>query len=94
MQNLSLVWFGKAHAVADTASRTITTTTKASSFPSLLRQKRSAVQAVERSDMQNETVIQQTCPECGRMEVRYSAVQLRSADEGSTIFYTCDCGYK
>ena len=83
-----------AHSRTDTASKTITTTTKASSFPSLLRQKRSAVQTVERSDMQNETVIQQTCPECGRMEVRYSAVQLRSADEGSTIFYTCDCGHK
>jgi DNA-directed RNA polymerase subunit M/transcription elongation factor TFIIS len=85
---------GLALITADTAFKTITTTTKASSFPSLLRQKRSAVQTVERSDMQNEAVIQQTCPECGRMEVRYSAVQLRSADEGSTIFYTCDCGHK
>lgn len=44
--------------------------------------------------MKNEAVIQVTCPECGRKEVRYSAVQLRSADEGSTIFYTCDCGHK
>jgi DNA-directed RNA polymerase subunit M/transcription elongation factor TFIIS len=79
---------------ADTASKTITTTTKASAFPSLLRQKRSAIQIVERSDMKNEAVIQVTCPECGRKEVRYSAVQLRSADEGSTIFYTCDCGHK
>jgi lysyl-tRNA synthetase class I len=44
--------------------------------------------------MKNEAVIQVTCSECGRKEVRYSAVQLRSADEGSTIFYTCDCGHK
>jgi DNA-directed RNA polymerase I subunit RPA12 len=78
----------------DTASKIIETKTKASSFPSLLRQKRSAIQTVERSDMENSTVIQQACPECGRQEVRYTAVQLRSADEGSTIFYTCDCGHK
>jgi DNA-directed RNA polymerase subunit M/transcription elongation factor TFIIS len=78
----------------DTASKTITTSTKAASFPSLLRQKRSAVQTVERSDMQNEATIAETCLVCGRQEVRYAAVQLRSADEGSTIFYTCDCGHK
>lgn len=83
-----------SNPLTDTASKTITTSTKASSFPSLLRQKRSDIQQVERSDMQNEAVIQQTCPECGRQEVRYTAVQLRSADEGSTIFYTCDCGHK
>ncbi|KAH6676714.1 transcription factor S-II-domain-containing protein [Halenospora varia] len=78
----------------DTASKTITTTTKASSFPSVLRQKRSAVQTVERGDMENTVMIQETCPECGRKEVRFTSVQLRSADEGSTIFYTCDCGHK
>ncbi|KAN0096309.1 Transcription factor S-II (TFIIS) domain containing protein [Hyaloscypha variabilis] len=78
----------------DTASKAITTSTKASSFPSLLRQKRSAIQTIERSDMKNEAVISVPCPECGRKEVRWSAVQLRSADEGSTIFYTCDCGHK
>lgn len=89
---LALLWL--VLILADTASKTITTTTKAASFPSLLRQKRSAIQTVERSDMKNEAVIQVTCPECGRKEVRYSAVQLRSADEGSTIFYTCDCGHK
>ncbi|KAL3418500.1 DNA-directed RNA polymerase I subunit RPA12 [Phlyctema vagabunda] len=78
----------------DTASMTITTTTKPASFPSALRQKRSAVQQVEESDRQNEAVIAVTCSECGRKEVRYLALQLRSADEGSTIFYTCDCGHK
>ncbi|TVY73191.1 DNA-directed RNA polymerase I subunit [Lachnellula suecica] len=78
----------------DTASKTITTTTKASSFPSLLRQKRSAIQTVEQSDMENTVKIAMTCEKCGRKEVTYSSVQLRGADEGSTIFYTCDCGFK
>jgi len=78
----------------DTASKTITTSTKAASFPSLLRQKRSAVQTVERSDRENGAEITMTCPQCGRQKVKYIAVQLRSADEGSTIFYTCDCGFK
>ncbi|KAK2627664.1 hypothetical protein QTJ16_002310 [Diplocarpon rosae] len=78
----------------DTASTTTITHTKASDFPSLLRQKRSDVQQIERGDMQSEARIKITCTECGRDEVRYTAVQLRSADEGSTIFYTCDCGHK
>ncbi|XMA17742.1 hypothetical protein WAI453_010533 [Rhynchosporium graminicola] len=78
----------------DTASKTIRTKTKPDSFPSILRQKRSDVQQVELSDMGSEARIAETCPDCGRQEVKYSAVQLRGADEGSTIFYTCDCGHK
>ena len=89
----AIIAFANAN-YTDTASKAITTSTKASSFPSLLRQKRSAIQTIERSDMKNEAVISVPCPECGRKEVRWSAVQLRSADEGSTIFYTCDCGHK
>jgi DNA-directed RNA polymerase I subunit RPA12 len=89
-----LLLYLDSNSAIDTASKIIETKTKASSFPSLLRQKRSAIQTVERSDMENSAVIQQPCPECGRKEVRYTAVQLRSADEGSTIFYTCDCGNK
>ncbi|TVY46670.1 DNA-directed RNA polymerase I subunit [Lachnellula occidentalis] len=78
----------------DTASKTITTTTKAASFPSLLRQKRSAVQTVERSDMENSVKIAMTCEMCGAKEVKYTSAQLRGADEGSTIFYQCDCGHR
>jgi DNA-directed RNA polymerase subunit M/transcription elongation factor TFIIS len=76
----------------DTASKTITTTTKPASFPSLLRQKRSMLQTVEKSDFENQAMSKTDCPECGAKEVRFSAVQLRSADEGSTIFYHCKCG--
>lgn len=93
-RKLSILYDFSNDSLADTASSTIETTTKASSFPSLLRQKRSLVQQVKLSDHDNEAKIAVACPECGKDEVRYSAVQLRGADEGSTIFYTCDCGYK
>lgn len=81
----------------DTASTTITTTSKGTSFPSILRQKRSAIQTVKRDDLQTDAVIAETCPKCNAKEVRWSQAQLRGADEGSTIFYTCfnpECGNK
>ena len=79
---------------ADTIFKEIVTQTKPSDFPSLLRQKLSTVQTVERHKIQTEATTSETCEKCGRTEVRFSAVQLRGADEGSTIFFTCDCGHK
>lgn len=78
----------------DSASNTIVTHSKPSDFPSFLRQKLSTTQTIKRHEVNTEATTTQTCPKCARTEVRFSAVQLRSADEGSTIFYTCDCGYK
>ncbi|MES1914372.1 MAG: hypothetical protein MHM6MM_006457 [Cercozoa sp. M6MM] len=35
------------------------------------------------------------CPECNHPEQYYFALQLRSVDEGQTIFYECpECGHK
>lgn len=79
---------------ADAVFKEIVTQTKPSDFPSLLRQKLSTVQTVERHKIQTEATTSETCEKCGRTEVRFSAVQLRGADEGSTIFFTCDCGHK
>jgi DNA-directed RNA polymerase I subunit RPA12 len=73
----------------------VITRSKPDAFPSALRAKRSEVQAIADEDMQQATtVIQQNCDKCGREEVRYYTQQLRSADEGTTIFYECDCGNK
>lgn len=78
----------------DTGSKTIITQTKPSDFPSHLRQKlQSNVQAVERHKIQTEAIAHERCPNCGREEVKYTSVQMRGADEGSTNIYNCDCGY-
>ncbi|KAI5463748.1 hypothetical protein BGZ63DRAFT_423066 [Mariannaea sp. PMI_226] len=78
----------------DTGSKTIVTETKPSDFPSFLRQKlQSSVQAVERHTIQTSSVAHEKCKACGREEVTYTNVQLRGADEGSTVIYTCECGY-
>ncbi|KAK0714987.1 hypothetical protein B0H67DRAFT_230649 [Lasiosphaeris hirsuta] len=77
----------------DHPARIITTKTKPSDFPSLLRQKLSIVQTVERYNIQTERIDSNTdCPKCGIRGIRYSEVQQRGADEGSTILFNCDCG--
>ncbi|TFB03387.1 DNA-directed RNA polymerase I subunit RPA12 [Trichoderma ghanense] len=77
----------------DTGAKVIVTQSKPSDFPSFLRQKlQSSVQSVERHTLNTESTVRERCPNCGREEVKYTTVQLRSADEGSTVIYNCECG--
>jgi DNA-directed RNA polymerase I subunit RPA12 len=78
----------------DTSSKTVVTHSKPTAFPSSLRAKRSEVQTINDDEVQTSVVIQHPCEKCGREEVRYYTQQLRSADEGTTVFYECDCGHK
>lgn len=80
----------------DNSSKVVVTISKPSAFPSTLRNKlRSNVQEVSESEIQTDATIDETCVKCGCERVRYYTQQLRSADEGSTVFYTCpQCGYK
>ncbi len=40
-------------------------------------------------------VVERRCPKCGHDKMSYAALQLRSADEGQTVFFTClKCKYK
>jgi len=39
-------------------------------------------------------VVDRQCPQCQNDKMSYATVQLRSADEGQTVFYTCTkCKY-
>ena len=66
-------------------------------FPSVLRQKRQLVSHTgDDGDVEMEqATIKEKCPGCGDEEMNYHTLQLRSADEGTTVFYDCPkCGYK
>ncbi|EOA86952.1 DNA-directed RNA polymerase I core subunit rpa12 [Exserohilum turcicum] len=78
----------------DTSSKTVVTVSKPTAFPSTLRAKRSEVQTISEEDVQTTSVINHPCEKCGKEQVRYYTQQLRSADEGTTVFYECDCGHK
>lgn len=79
---------------SDIESKIISSESKPSAFPSTLRSKRSAVQTLTAEDRETTATIQRRCPKCGRSEMRFYTQQLRSADEGSTVFFTCECGFK
>ncbi|KAL4935123.1 hypothetical protein BDV06DRAFT_229118 [Aspergillus oleicola] len=71
-------------------------TSTSESFPSRLRNKlKSYTQQVTTETVGSGPHIEMDCPKCPSKDVMYAQVQLRSADEGSTIFYTCmKCGHK
>lgn len=75
----------------------ITTKSHPSAFPSALLQKRQLVHTATGAEgmRAKEATIKEDCPQCGHDEMHFYTMQMRSADEGSTVFYTCPkCGHK
>jgi DNA-directed RNA polymerase I subunit RPA12 len=42
-----------------------------------------------KADSADGCVVERKCPNCKNDKMSYATLQLRSADEGQTVFYTC-----
>lgn len=50
---------------------------------------------VEQEVTEKHATIEEPCPKCNYHELYFYTMQLRSVDEGSTVFYECPkCAYK
>ncbi|KAG0245631.1 DNA-directed RNA polymerase I subunit A12 [Mortierella sp. GBAus27b] len=82
-----------AHQSADMENFEVVTKSRPGAFPSTLRDRRDNVQR----DLKDASaaMVKEQCPKCGNPEMEYHTMQLRSADEGQTVFFTCPkCAYK
>lgn len=53
------------------------------------------VEEKDAEELEKHATIEEPCPKCGNHEMYFYTMQLRSVDEGSTVFYECGkCSHK
>ncbi|KAI5479262.1 hypothetical protein MNV49_003957 [Pseudohyphozyma bogoriensis] len=85
---------GRVEEASAYENQVITTHSNPSAFPSTLRQKKTSL--VQTTEVDKKKVfVDETCEKCGEKQMSVKTMQLRSADEGATVFYSCErCGYQ
>ncbi|KAI3403470.2 RPA12 [Candida oxycetoniae] len=81
---------------SDFVNLQVVTKSSDDAFPSKLKSARSVVKtSLKKDELDEGATIKEKCPKCGNEEMQYHTLQLRSADEGATVFYTCtNCAYR
>ncbi|BGP18473.1 hypothetical protein JCM10213_001212 [Rhodosporidiobolus nylandii] len=73
--------------------KVITTKSNPAAFPSSLRQAKTSLVKNSGDVEKKAMMIDETCEKCGHGQMSVKTMQLRSADEGATVFYSCPkCG--
>ncbi|EWC45364.1 hypothetical protein DRE_00763 [Drechslerella stenobrocha 248] len=73
----------------------VVTQSRPNAFPSALKQKHTTGQNLAIEDIGGRAQLETPCPQCDHPVMNFTTVQLRSADEGATVFYTCpNCNYR
>lgn len=76
---------------AELAIPEVTTKSAASSKPAWLVD----YEEKDKAGQDKHAIIEEPCPKCGNPEMFFYTMQLRSVDEGSTVFYECPkCEHK
>ncbi|SCV71457.1 BQ2448_3045 [Microbotryum intermedium] len=86
---------GQVEDAAAYENQTITTRSHPAAFPSSLRQKKTSL-VKHTGDVEKKKVyVDEMCEKCGNERMSVKTMQLRSADEGATVFYSCErCGHQ
>jgi DNA-directed RNA polymerase I subunit RPA12 len=85
------------HPPTDLWPETSTTTSRRTDYPSALQRKRDNFTTLEISQAvaNSQQLTGEECPQCHHPQLMFRELQLRSADEGTTVFYTCpECGHR
>ncbi|KAF2632994.1 hypothetical protein BU25DRAFT_87265 [Macroventuria anomochaeta] len=73
----------------------VQTTSRPDAFPSVLRNKRDEIQKLDTANIETWARTSEACPSCKNSETFFREMQLRGADEGSTVFFRCSqCSHK